>query len=786
LTVDSPIRATSPLRSPRNTAATPASLAPLLLATDLDGTFLGGHAEDRAQLYRVVNRRPDVRLAFVTGRGLEAVLPLLGDPTVPLPEIIVCDVGATVVDGRTLRPIEPLQATIDARWPGEQKVASALSGIAGLVRQDVPQERRCSYYCDPQTLLSLRPLLDAIAADLGCEVLYSADRYLDFLPPGTNKGSTLSALVDHLGIGRGQVLVAGDTLNDLSMYQHGFRGVCVGESEPQLLAATTGLDHVLHADSPGCGGILQALEHFDLVSPAGIEAHAAPAASTGKADLVMVYHRMPFEEVVEDGQRVRRRPTSPNGILPTLLSFFAGGKAGSWIAWTQQEGRAPASQDNIVVDASRYPRLEAAPVSLSKSDVDIFYKRFSKEAFWPLLHTFWERARFREDDWQVFLKVNRRFAERTAVEAAPGATVWIHDYNLWMVPATLRELRPDLKIAFFHHTYFPSADVFNVVPWRREIIGSLLACDYIGFHIPRQVENFVDVVRGAMPVTTVQRESCAPRFLTYGCAVGLDRMTTCIETGGRRIRLGAHPVGLDVERVKQILMQPQTRARIDALRHDLGGQRLLLAVERLDYTKGTLERLQAFERLLEADPSLHGTCTLVNVCVPAAKEMTIYQKLQSQIEQVVGRINGRFSRVGWTPVQYFFRPLPFEEVVAYYAVADVMWITPLRDGLNLVAKEFVAAQGITRGYGKLVLSEFAGAAAELKGALLTNPHDGADLVSVCQQALTMGRGEARSRLRQLFEIVRHYDVQRWGDDFLDAVTDGEIGLAAASTEDVIA
>ena len=184
-------------------------------------------------------------------------------------------------------------------------------------------------------------------------------------------------------------------------------------------------------------------------------------------------------------------------------------------------------------------------MALSKEEVDIFYKRFSKEAFWPTLHTFWERARFDEDDWQVFLKVNRAFAERTAKEAAEGAVVWLHDYNLWMVPGYLRELRPDLRIAFFHHTYFPSADVFNVLPWRRQIIGSLLQCDYIGFHIPRQVENFVDVARGVTPLQTVSRQNCAPRFVTYGCAVGLERMTTAVDTGSRVVKLGAHPVGLD-------------------------------------------------------------------------------------------------------------------------------------------------------------------------------------------------------------------------------------------------
>ncbi len=279
---------------------------------------------------------------------------------------------------------------------------------------------------------------------------------------------------------RQRILVAGDTLNDLSMYTAGFRGVCVGDSEPALTAATAALTHTFHAQAPGCGGILEAIEHFGLLATDDPFLHAPKQARADGADLVMVYHRLPFDEVMEDGVLVQRPPRSPNGIIPSLLSFFEGGQKGSWVAWGIDDPKRGPFQTHLAVDAGRYPTLTAARVPLSRQEVDIFYKRFSKEAFWPMLHVFWERAKFREDDWQVFLKVNRKFAHATAAEAAHGATVWIHDYNLWMVPATLRELRPDLKIAFFHHTYFPSADVFNVVPWRREIIGSLLSCDYIG------------------------------------------------------------------------------------------------------------------------------------------------------------------------------------------------------------------------------------------------------------------------------------------------------------------
>ena len=311
--------------------------------------------------------------------------------------------------------------------------------------------------------------------------------------------------------------------------------------------------------------------------------------------------------------------------------------------------------------------------------------------------------------------------------------------------------------------------MFNVLPWRREIIGSLLQCDYIGFHIPRQAENFVDVVRGVAPLEVVEETGCAPRYLTYGCAFGLERMATRIKVHGREIGLGAHPVGLDVDRVQQVLDSEVCQEQITMLRKELEGIRVVLSVERLDYTKGTYAKLLAFEALLEAHPELIGKVSLITICVPAAREMTIYAELLGQIEQAVGRINGRFSRVGWTPVQFFYRAVPFDQLVAYYLMADVMWITPLRDGLNLVAKEYVATQGLCGGAGVLVLSEFAGAAAELHGALLTNPHDPHDLRDGLYIGLTLGRAEREARLRELFGIVQHNDIRRWGDEFLQAV-----------------
>lgn len=715
---------------------------------------------------------------FVTGRGLEAVMPLLSDPSIPEPEYIICDVGATVVDGSTLAPVAELLEAIEQSWPGEIAIVEAMQAFAGIQRQEVPQARRCSFFCEPHLITEE---LHALADTLGCDLLYSADQYLDFLPRGTNKGATLARLVEYMGESMDDVLTAGDTLNDLSMLDGRFKGVCVGESEPALLDATGNNAWVLHAEEPGCGGILEAMSHFGFLGPQGVAHEGGETIEPGSAELVMLYHRLPYEEVRERG-RVRRQPhSSPNGILPTLLSFFADGTRGSWIAWSIDDGSEEPFVTHTSVDREAYPNLICSRVALSKDDVDIFYKRFSKEAFWPMLHTFWERAEFREEHWQRFCEVNLRFAEKAAEEAAEGALVWIHDYNLWMVPAYLRERRPDLRIAFFHHTHFPSADVFNVVPWRREIVGSLLQCDYVGFHIPRQVENFVDVVRGVMPFQLRERQKCAPRFLTYGCAAGVGEMTTEIETDQRSIRLGAHPVGLDIERMKQALNSRALQKQQRLLREELGEQgQVILSVERLDYTKGILPKLQAYERLLSHHPELQGTVTLVIVCVPAAREIKVYADLLAEIEQAVGRINGRFAQVGWTPVRYYYRGFPLQQLVGFYQRADVMWITPLRDGLNLVAKEYVATQGLTGGSGRLVLSEFTGAAAELHGALLTNPHDVNDLAERCHQALTMAPNEAATRMRELFDIVSYYDIRHWAEAFLaSAGAGGSVAQSAA-------
>lgn len=748
----------------KHTPYTP-NASQLVLATDLDGTLLAGTQDARRRIRDLFSGGlAGAKLIYITGRGLESIMPLLSDSTLPQPSYIIADVGATVVDGN-LCPVDPLHHDIAARWPGSQAVLQQLADFPLLQRQAVPQERRCSFLVGES---GVSPALRAAVEALDCDLLFSAGRYLDVLPRGVNKGETLRALVTCLGLDVEDVVVAGDTLNDLSMFTAGFKGIVVGGAEPALIQKVRKMPRVFVAKDEGCGGILAGLSHHGSVVERCQKAQHK-IDERGNAELVMVYHRSPFDEVIEDGVVKHKRPKSPNGIIPTLLGCFANGQKGSWVAWSIQDSREPEDFVRHMAVDKNYPNLKLARVALTAEDVDIFYKKFSKEAFWPIIFSFPDKVEFKQAYWERFLEVNQIFAEQTAKEAAEGALVWIHDYNLWMVPAFLRPLRPDLRIAFFHHTAFPSSDIFNILPWYREIIGSLLQCDYVGFHIPRYIENFVDAVRSYTPTEVIEQSPCAPRFITYGCALGVDAMTTVIDVGARRVTLGAHPVGIDVALIEKIVKKPAVQKKIERIGKLLDGVKGIVSIERLDYVKGSLEKLQAFERLLEEHPELIGGVTLLNIITPAAPGMEIYEALRTEVDRIVGRINGRFSTLEWTPVRYFYRSLPFEDVVAHYAACDVAWITPLRDGLNLVAKEFVATKRAIGTSGVLILSEFAGAAVELHGALLTNPYDANSMSKVLHQALTMGADEMAYRCQRMAAIVADNDVAHWGRDFVRAV-----------------
>lgn len=751
----------------------------MIIATDLDGTFLGGNDEQRAELYELIRSRAGTTLIFVTGRGLGSITPLLEDETIPDPDFVIADVGATVVRGPGLAPIAEIQGEIEARWPGRERVLGALGRFDFMVPQDVPQERRCSFLLREERRID--EIRTVVEEELGCDVLFSAGQYLDVLPRGVSKGSTLVRLLEHTGLDRDRVVVAGDTLNDLSLFECDLKGIVVGGAERELCRRVERIDgRAVLATAPGAGGIIEGLRSHGLVrtaeptddgaGSAGSVALAQGGEPAEERQLVMVYHRLPFDTVRRDGQLVRRSPRSPNGIIPTLLGFFREGKRGLWVAWSKQDTRAPAQwKGRVPVNPKLYPNLAAERIPLTAEDVNLFYETFSKEAFWPVIFSFPDKATFDEAHWAHYLEINRLFAERTAEVADQDALVWVHDYNLWMVPHYLRALRPDLTIAFFHHTSFPSSDIFNIIPWRREITDSLLQCDYVGFHIPHYAENFVDVVRTHAPVKILERVPCTPRFLSFGCALGADEMVREIEVGGRNVRLGAHPVGINVVAIEEILERPDIKAMVERLRSEVGDRTVILSIERLDYVKGPIEKLEAFEQLLEAHPELHGRVVLLTICTPPAPGMRVYRRTRERVDEAVGRINGRFAQMDWTPVRYFYRSLPYEEVIAHYAVSNVAWITPLRDGLNMVAKEYIAVNHVSGGDGTLVLSEFAGAAAELHGAILTNPYHPAGMARDLFNALQMPEQDRRERMALMHDIVHANDIRYWSYEFVAAV-----------------
>jgi len=484
------------------------------------------------------------------------------------------------------------------------------------------------------------------------------------------------------------------------------------------------------------------------------------------SDLVIVYHRQPYEEVEgEGGEILYKENKSPNGIVPTLKALFGKVNHGAWVAWKEAEDPANPEFERVIEIEDNFGKYTVSRLPLTAAQVSSFYHVTSKEAFWPILHSFKERYNYDPVDWPTFREVNWAFAEAAAREADEGALVWIHDYNLWLVPGYLRQLRPDVTISFFHHTPFPAADMFNVLPWREEIVRSLLECDVVGFHIPRYVANFVQVARSLFDVEVTGRKPVKTSDVPLGSALDeRSQPTEIVLEDGRKVALAASPVGIDVDFIEARARSEETVRALTGIEADMGEGTLLLSVGRTDYTKGGPEQLLAYERLLKRRKDLHGQIRLMHVSVVANRNMTAYAEVQSNLEQIAGRINGTFGTLEWQPLAFISQPIPFDELVAYYRAADIAWITPLADGMNLVCKEYVASR--VDGDGVLVLSEFAGAAVQLTAAVMTNPFSHRSMDTALDQALAMSEDERRDRMAAMREAVRREDIRAWGDDQL--------------------
>jgi trehalose 6-phosphate synthase len=391
--------------------------------------------------------------------------------------------------------------------------------------------------------------------------------------------------------------------------------------------------------------------------------------------------------------------------------------------------------------------MSLIPVPLSEEEVDRYYEGMSNASLWPLYHDVVEKPEYHRTWWDTYVQVNKRFTERAAEVAAEGAIVWVHDYQLQLVPAMLRQQRPDLTIGFFLHIPFPPYELFTQLPWRSAIVEGLLGADLVGFQRPAAAANFVQLARRLHD---------------------LPARGSTIEYDGRTVTARAFPISIDVKAFEELANRPDVVKRAEEIRAELGNPRkIILGVDRLDYTKGITVRLNAFQELLEDGVVEVPDTVMVQVATPSRERVEHYVHMRETIEQQVGHVNGVFGTLGGPAVHYINQSVPREELAALYRAADVMLVTPYRDGMNLVAKEYVAARSDLGG--TLVLSEFAGAAAELRQAFLVNPHDIAGVKNQLVRALRIEPGEAAKRMRAMRRHLARNDLEHWANSFFDAL-----------------
>jgi trehalose 6-phosphate synthase len=455
------------------------------------------------------------------------------------------------------------------------------------------------------------------------------------------------------------------------------------------------------------------------------------------ARFVVVANRLPVDRLEgPDGTNEWRR--SPGGLV-TALAPVMRSNDGAWIGWVGAADDAP--------EPFVHGGMNLVSVPLSQEEVEHYYEGFSNATLWPLYHDVIMPPAYHRTWWNAYRRVNQRFADAAAKIAEPGATVWVQDYQLQLVPKMLRESRPDLRIGFFLHIPFPPRELFHQLPWRRQILEGLLGANLVGFQVPGGANNFCILAEELL---------------------GLKNDDGCIKLPSRTVQVQAFPISIQFEEVARLADSDWVRRRANEIWEELGNPRyVLLGVDRLDYTKGIGHRLQAFGELLEDGRIAEGEVVFVQVANPSRERVQHYQVLRDEIELQVGRINGDHGRLGFPVINYIHSSFEESELVALFRAADVMVVTPLRDGMNLVAKEYVAARTDERG--SLVLSEFAGAAQELRDAYLVNPHDIEGLKRAILDAMHASPEEQMRRIRAMRAHIARHDVNTWARSFLDAL-----------------
>ena len=458
--------------------------------------------------------------------------------------------------------------------------------------------------------------------------------------------------------------------------------------------------------------------------------------------LVVVSNRLPFTlKRAGDSWRTERS----TGGLATAMTPILKRTNGIWIGWSGESSGAEEDERRQARLRDWAKRERYFAVELPEKIVRGFYEGYANQTLWPLFHHFPSLLNFDPDDWRAYVEANHRFRDRVLEHLQPNDLVWIHDYQLMLLPQLLREAAPEARIGFFLHIPFPTSAVFRLLPRREELLQGLLGADFLAFHTYSYLQHF---------------RTSTLRIL------GLETMMDRIEIGTRSARLHALPIGIAPDEFTKLVQHDEeTIARLSEMRRRFEGRKILLGVDRLDYTKGIPHRLRTFRRLLKETPDLRGRITLIQVAVPSREVIPMYKELRQEVDELVGKINGEFSTPDWTPIVYLRRGMPPKELAALYALADLAWVTPLRDGLNLVAKEYFACQG-EGGAGVLILSEFAGAAAEMGEAFLVNPYDEERTAETISRALSLPEAERRERMSALYARVRRNTVFDWGERFL--------------------
>lgn len=459
--------------------------------------------------------------------------------------------------------------------------------------------------------------------------------------------------------------------------------------------------------------------------------------------LIIVANRLPVSVEKRAGAVTIRG--SVGGVAVGLGSYHATHDS-LWVGWPEVPAARLSAEERDRIRTELIDDHRCVPVFLTAADVSGFYAGFSNGTVWPLFHQFSRYARFDPHDWAAYERVNRKYCDAVLEVARPGDTIWVQDYQLMLLPRMLREKLPDASIGFFLHIPFPTFEVFRLLPWRREVLEGLLGSDLIGFHTYDYVRGFLSSVR---------------RIL------GVEEHQGRIVLGERLVKVDAFPMGIDYERFAEGATSRRGQQGAQRITAGVLDRRIVLSVDRLDYTKGIPERLCAFDEFLDRHPEWRNKVSFVCVAVPSRTRVEEYRKLKERVERLVGSINGRHGTIDWVPVRYLYRALPFHTLCGMYAAADVALVTPLRDGMNLVAKEYVAARGDTGGV--LVLSEMAGAAWELGDAVQVNPYDQQGMVEAINTALTMPMEEQRSRMESMQRRVSRYTVAKWASEFLDSI-----------------